>query len=113
MKRMGSYVIFLLMVFLLATTFACEKKTNRMAGKYEAEITEGTESAIVYLELAENGRGSWAVEEDNVDFRWDEDDSHVRLHTLSGGVIVGKIEGKSLNIHLPGVGPHHFEKKEP
>ncbi len=110
MKRICAYGILLLIIFPMAAIVGCEKKKSTMAGKYEAQITEGTELATVYLELAENGRGSWAVEEDNVDFRWDEDDGQIRLHTLSGGVIVGKIEGNSMDIHLPGVGRHHFEK---
>jgi len=78
-----------------------------------AQIGEGEQSMTVLLELGENGTGSWAVEEDNVNFRWEVREKDILLHTKSGGVIVGSIVGETIDIYLPGVGVHTFKKIRP
>ncbi len=107
-----SVLITLLIAFLLSYN-ACNRDTSGVTGKYMAQIGEGEQSMTVLLELGENGTGSWAVEEDNVNFRWEVREKDILLHTKSGGVIVGSIVGETIDIYLPGVGVHTFKKIRP
>lgn len=84
-----------------------------MTGKYMAESGGGKDAMTVLLELGENGTGSWAIEEDNVNFKWEIREKDILLHTKSGGVIVGSIVGETIDIYLPGVGVHTFKKIRP
>ena len=57
-----------------------------------------------------NGQGSWSIEEDNVSFKWEIRENEIWLHTKSGGVIVGKIVGETIEINLPAAGEYYFKK---
>lgn len=102
----------ILILLVSAAMLSCGPDNPGPVGKYEAEVTLSGMATAVYLELGENGRGSWATDVDNVDFRWDIDGNKIRIHTRSGGVIIGRIDDNSIEIHLPGVGAHHFTKVE-
>jgi hypothetical protein len=105
----GSVIITILILFFLSCG-ACSKDTSRVTGKYMTQTGEGEQSMTVLLELRENGTGSWATEEDNVEFKWEIRGEEILFHTQSGGVIVGNIGKESIEIYLPGVGIHSFRK---
>ncbi|UCB47611.1 MAG: hypothetical protein JSW56_10520 [Deltaproteobacteria bacterium] len=105
----GSVLITILILFLLSWG-ACSRDTSRVTGKYMAQTGEGEQSMSVILELRENGTGSWATEEDNVDFKWEMRGEEILFHTKSGGVIVGNIGREGIEIYLPGAGVHSFKK---
>jgi hypothetical protein len=99
----------MVLAFSLPLTTGCEER-GRLSGRYVADIDENRLSPTISLELMDNGQGSWSTEEDNVSFKWEIRENEIWLHTKSGGVIVGKIVGETIEINLPGVGEYYFEK---
>ena len=81
----------------LAFCVACESK-DKMAGTYTAQV-KGEE---VRLELKASGAGLWIAGANEVPFTWHIKSGDLRIHTKEGGVIVGKIQGDSIAIDLPG-----------
>lgn len=47
---------------------------------------------------------------EKVSFRWSVRDNEIRLHTKEGGIIMGKIQGDTLEITLPGAKSMSFKK---
>ena len=76
---------------------ACESK-DKFAGTYTAQV-KGEE---VRLELKANGAGLWIAGADEVPFTWHIKAGDLRINTKEGGVIVGKIQGDTIAIDLPG-----------
>ena len=105
----GSLIVTILILFLLSCG-ACSQDTSRVTGKYMAQTGEGDQAMTVFLELGENGTGSWATEEDNVKFKWQIRGEEILFHTQSGGVIAGNIGKEAIEIYLPGAGIHSFRK---
>ncbi len=99
------------LLLCLISTVSCEDR-DRLAGKYLAESTNNLSAPTVFLELGANGKGSWAVEDDIVSFEWEIRAEEIWLHTKSGGVIVGKLVGDTIQIELPGIHDHRFKKVE-
>jgi predicted RNA-binding protein len=85
-------------------------QADRYAGTYLANGESLAEQAEMYIELQEHGVGIWRVLDDEASFRWDVRADEIRLHTRSGGVIVGKIQGDILEIALPGKSIQYFRK---
>jgi len=109
MVRATSSLFMKVLIFSLLLTLSCEKE-SRLAGKY-ATVNDMTQrTAVVNLELMANGQGAWSIEEDNVSFKWETRGEEIWLHTKSGGVIVGTINGDTLTVNLPVVGVHRFNK---
>lgn len=102
-------IITILILFLLACG-SCSKDESRVTGKYMAQTGDDEQSMTVFLELGEDGTGSWATEEDHVKFKWEMRGEEILFHTRSGGVIAGKIGKEAIEIYLPGVGFHSFRK---
>ena len=98
-------VLFLFPLFM----FAC-RDTMSLTGKYMSQGDKDRHLPDIVLILGANGQGSWAGEGDSVDFRWDFGENEIRLHTRSGGVLLGRIIGESIEISLPGTGPLIFKK---
>jgi hypothetical protein len=73
----------------------------------EGELSGYSETCI---ELKKNGVGVWRVLDDEASFRWDAKDNEIRLHTKTGGVIIGKIQGDTLEIALPGRSVRYFKR---
>lgn len=94
---------------LLTLAFSCER-ADRYVGMYLADGKSLPEQTETYIELQEHGVGVWRVLDDEASFRWDVRDDEIRLHTKSGGVIVGKIQGDILEIALPGKSIQYFKK---
>jgi hypothetical protein len=108
MRSARSLLIRVLALSLMLTV-SC-KDSGVLVGKYLAENERDQRSSAVLLELGTNGEGSWAIEEDNAFFKWEVRTNEVWLHTDSGGVIVGRIVGDTIEISLPGVGDNSFRK---
>ena len=107
--RLPQFLVLMVLAFSLPLTTGCEER-GRLSGRYVADIDENRLSPTISLELMDNGQGSWSTEEDSVSFKWEIRESEIWLHTKSGGVIVGKIVGETIEINLPGVGEYYFEK---
>ena len=50
--------------------------------------------------------------DDEATFRWDVRDGKLRVHTKSGGIITGEIEGDTLHVAMPGGKKMSFKKIE-
>ncbi|MCP4345604.1 MAG: hypothetical protein GY795_08760 [Desulfobacterales bacterium] len=110
MKGFSSVLLIVFMHSLLIVT-GCERSAG-FAGKYVSEDDSNQNVPKVNLELTANGHGIWAIEEDNVSFRWEARDDRILIHTKSGGVIIGKIDGNTVEISLPGMNVHRLKKIE-
>lgn len=94
-------ILWLIMaVACLALALGC-KSRDPYTGRYQAEVQEPTPRTII-LELKANGEGSWTVEGQEVQFRWEVKDDQIWLHTKGGGVIIGYPVGNMLFIDLSG-----------
>ncbi|MFO7555920.1 MAG: hypothetical protein R6W88_12030 [Desulfobacterales bacterium] len=109
MRRASSSFFMKILIFSLLFTLSCEKK-NEVAGKYATASDMTQKTTIANLELMPNGQGTWSIEEDSVSFYWEIRKEKIWLHTKSGGVIAGTIDGDTLTIDLPGMGVHRFNK---
>ena len=95
---------------LLLFTFSCIQ-VDRYSGKYLATEKEQSEQTELFIELQEDGIGIWRALDDEVSFRWDVKNNQIRLHTKSGGVILGEIQGDhTFEIELPGHRVLNFKK---
>ena len=83
---------------------------EQMAGTYQAVATGPQGDLSATLELQADGKGLWSIETDNAPFRWDRRGNGIRLHTASGGVIVGTIDDGAINIDIPGAGIITFRR---
>ena len=100
--------ILILLISLLVSLLHCTGK-EEWAGKYLASAAKEPTTAI-HLELKDNGQGFWTREEEQVPFEWEVRGKEIWLHTRTGGLIVGKLRAKSIEIHLPGAGVFLFKK---
>ena len=95
--------------FFLLFTWSCENR-EYLIGKYQAVINVNGESQTIFLELMANGRGSWSGEEDNITFKWESKQDAIWLHTKSGGLIVAKVVGETIEMDVPSLGEYKFKK---
>lgn len=109
MRPPQSFSITMVLVFSLLFTMSCQDR-GRLSGRYAAGGDENQDSLTISLELMANGQGSWSIEEDNVSFKWELRQTEIWLHTKSGGVIVGKVVGETIQINLAGAGEYYFKK---
>lgn len=94
---------------LLTLALACERG-HSYVGVYLADEQPVPAQGKIFIELKENGVGRWRVVDDEASFRWDVKDNEIRLHTRSGGVLVGRIEEDIMQIALPGGHIRYFKK---
>jgi len=107
--RLPERFLMMVLVFSLLLAMSCQDR-GRLSGRYAAGGDENQDSLTISLELMANGQGSWSIEEDNVSFKWEIRENEIWLHTKSGGVIVGKIVGETIEINLPAAGEYYFKK---
>lgn len=81
------------------------------AGVYEGDARFQGKQDEVVLELDSGGKGVWRVGADEVPFSWYVKGDELRVNTRTGGVIVGSIHGKTVEITLPGSMKMTFRKK--
>jgi hypothetical protein len=104
-------LLLVMLGFLLIFSASCDRK-GRYTGIYLAKGEELQEHSEAYIELKENGQGAWRVLDDESPFRWNVSGSQIRLHTKSGGVIIGKIQDNTLEITLPNRDIMYFKKRD-
>ena len=102
-------VIFI--VLSLMVGLSCNRELQQYTGTYLLQGADKKESSEIYIQLRENGIGTWNTPDDEVSFRWDVKDNEIRLHTKSGGVLVGKIQGDTIEIVFPGLKIRRFNKQ--
>lgn len=107
--RLPQFFMLMVLVFSLLFAMSCEDRES-LSGRYVADMEKNPTSPTISLELMANGQGSWSTEEDNISFKWEIREGEIWLHTKSGGVIVGKIVGETIEIIVPGVGEYYFKK---
>lgn len=98
--RLG-VVFWVLVCGILPFVLACESR-EKVAGMYKAEEGVSPAEKEVFLDLKENGEGAWRRGNDEVPFSWYLEAGDLRLNTKGGGVLVGKIQGDTIRISLPG-----------
>lgn len=98
-----------LVCLFLIFTFSCDSR-ERYAGTYSAQGEVSPKYHQTVIELKENGQGVWRVLDDEVSFRWSVNGNEIRLHTKEGGIIIGKIQGDTLEITLPGARAMSFRR---
>ena len=99
--RNESYFFIACAVFISLFIFSCYQE-DRSTGIYAPHGETPPEHAATSMELKENGIGIWRIRNDEASFRWDVRGDEIRLHTKAGGVIVGKIQGNTLELTLQG-----------
>jgi hypothetical protein len=106
--------IFVLLMFLLS----CESR-DKYVGVYQVQVTSSTKQDLIILELKANGDGLWRVSSlkaagafAEVPFTWYIKRGDLRVHTRTGGVIVGKIDKNTIQITLPGSRALSFKKTQ-
>lgn len=98
----------LLFLLLLPAATACAPDRDPLAGKYSASNGD----VEVELILGKDGKGTWSTDTDEISFKWSRrDSSRIWLHTVSGGVIEGTVEGSDIRLYLPGVAPLVFSPR--
>lgn len=93
--------VVLLVVLLPLLVWQCDRQ-EKIVGRYQADNTSAPGLVSTTLELQANGKGLWSIETDNAQFRWNLHQNTIRLHTHSGGVIEGTIDGETIQIDIPG-----------
>jgi len=113
LRRLGytRRMLLLFMYFLLAFTVSCGSE-QRYAGTYLAEKNDSTIGVETYIDLKENGEGTWRVDDDEVSFSWYVKGNELRINTKEGGVIVGRLSGERIEVLLPGARMMSFKRTE-
>jgi len=112
MDMRSSYIGCLLAVLLLVLSAGCTSE-KRYTGTYKAQADVDSKYAGAYIELKENGHGSWIMMDDEASFSWYVKGDELRLNTKLGGVIVGKFQDDgSFEITLPGAQKMSFKKSD-
>jgi hypothetical protein len=103
---------------LLMLLVSCEAR-DKYVGVYEAQATSSAKQGVTILELKANGDGLWRVSSRKVTgtfvevpFTWHIKRGDLRVHTKTGGVIVGKIDKDTIQITLPGSSVLTFRKTQ-
>ncbi|MFH1915039.1 MAG: hypothetical protein ABIK45_12305 [Pseudomonadota bacterium] len=97
-----------LLALALALSACAPDREDDATGRYAA----ATDETDIILTLAENGRGTWSTDTDEIAFKWSTPKpDHLWLHTREGGVIQGRFDHGRLTIALPGVGELVFERQ--
>ncbi|UCF01866.1 MAG: hypothetical protein JSV14_16150 [Deltaproteobacteria bacterium] len=98
-----------LATFFLILVSACGQK-ERFVGVYKEDVKGSQACSESAIELKENGRGVWRLIDDETSLTWDVRGNEIRLHTKSGGVILGTIQEDVLEVILPGPKIKYFKK---
>ena len=97
---------------LLLLIPACRSTPQDVAGTYAAP-NPATGKPPFTLTLGKDGKGSLACDFEDAKISWESrPDGEIWLHTKTGGVISGRVEGETLLLNLPGSGTLSFKKSE-
>jgi hypothetical protein len=104
LRRYPNRFIILAGILIIAIV-ACSREDN-FIGTYKSISGSGSgnppEFANLYLELKKDGEGIRRINGNNFPFRWVVKDHQIRIHTTSGGTIVGHIWWDFLVLRFPG-----------
>jgi hypothetical protein len=104
--------VFWACVICLALVLPCScQYGDPYTGIYGGERRILDRQEEVTLELKSGGEGVWRVGADEVPFSWYVKSGELRVNTRTGGVITGSIQGKTIEITLPGSMKITFRKK--
>lgn len=108
-QRPFSYLAVLVFFLLLVLLVSCRSK-DQLSGLYQAEEKDLSKQVETLIELKANGDGAWKVGNEEVPFAWYIKGAELRINTKGGGVVVGIIEGDTIDITLPGTRKMSFRK---
>lgn len=108
--RSPVFLLPVLFSLLLFTAVAGCGPGPQHVGTYIVEIKDSPHLREATLELKETGIGVWKVGDDEVTFSWLVKGNELRLHTRTGGVIVGSLENQIICVTLPGSKELFFKK---
>jgi len=98
--RDGKSILIITIFLTMVLSFACDNK-QKYVGLYRVEGRELQKGRETTIELIENGQGVWRVADDETSFSWGVNDNEIRLHTKTGGVIIGMRKNSGIEITLP------------
>jgi len=98
------------LVFFL--TFSCARN-DIYEGVYVAESGSSNKCSNSQIELMEKGLAVWRLPDDEVSFRWNIKNNEIWLSSKSGGIIIGQIRDKTIEIALPGMDTTCYFRKVP
>jgi len=79
------------------------------AADLEGRYVAPGDGVAVTLDLGPGGKGVWSTDEEQIPVTWERRGAEVWLHTKSGGMVPGRLEGDgTLIMDLPGVGLFTF-----
>jgi hypothetical protein len=109
----NSFFRFRLLPFVLLLIFviSCGSK-DKVAGVYKAEGKDSPKQVETLVELKPNGDGAWKIGDEEVPFSWYIKGAELRINTKGGGVIVGSIEGDTIQMTIPGTKKMSFKKSQ-
>lgn len=107
----GKAGILFIYCFFLIFTAGCTE-SGPMTGKY-AGVEKNIPGVYSFIELKDNGQGTWETEIDVVRFRWELRVNEIRLYTEAGKVIHAPLTPEGFNIELTNVGTFVFTRHEP
>lgn len=88
----------LAIVLLLALSLAgCDSASSGLEGTYGALRLDGK---TVTLTLKPDFTGAWETPTDTVAVRWEVKGEEVWLHAKSGGLLRGRIDGRTLHVRF-------------
>ena len=98
-----------ILALILLSLWGCSEGDG-LEGRYRAEMQDKILPQVVTLELGKTGQGTWKTGGDQVSFKWEARGAEVRLHTLEGGVLAGRVGNNTIDLQLPGMPSLTFNK---
>ncbi len=99
-----------LCIFCFTAFAGCGPVSQDLVGTYEAQTRDPSLHGKVSMNLKETGAGVWSVGDSEIAFTWHVKGNELRLYTRNGGIIVGDIKGRVIEIALPGLDKLSFKK---
>lgn len=100
-KYPGGFPLLPVYLFALLLLVSCGSR-DQTVGTYVSNASESPRQTETTLELKESGAGMWKVADEEISFSWYVKGKELRVHTKSGGVIVGALDNDVIHITLPG-----------
>jgi len=106
--RRGTWLLLLCLVPAVLV-YGCGSKPQP-SGTYVSDATASPRHGEATLDLKDNGVGVWKVGDEEVSFTWFMKGDELRVHTKSGGVLVGTVEDNAIKMAIPGSNEMAFKK---
>ena len=99
-----------LCIFCFTAFAGCSPGSQDLVGTYKAQTRDPSLHGKVSMNLRDTGAGIWSVGDSEIAFTWHVKGNELRLYTRNGGIIVGQIKGRDIEIALPGLDKLSFKK---